>query len=276
MKHVSFVTSSSSSRTRVSRRASHPVPLEKITAVLDKELKVAEIPDYSNALNGLQLANASGRVRRVACAVDACEAVIRQAVEAEADLLLVHHGLFWNGLQRLQGPAFTKLHAAIEGGLAIYSAHLPLDVHPTLGNNAQLARALRLTRPKPFFSWKGLLLGLRATVSLDRASLVKKTQAAVGDYPVHLCPGGPSRVRHVGIITGGAGSEVAAIAAEGIDTFITGEGPHWSYTLAEELGLNVLYAGHYATETFGVRALAAWLERKFGLPYVWIDHPTGL
>lgn len=250
--------------------------LNQVVAALNKELRVTELPDYSNALNGLQLENSSGQVRRVACAVDACEPIIRQAIEAEADLLLVHHGLFWNGLQRLEGAAFSKLRLAIEGGLAIYSAHLPLDIHPSLGNNALLARALQVRRCTPFFPWKNLLLGLRATVSLDRAQLVEKTRAAIGGGPVHLCPGGPSRVRQLGIITGGAGSEIAAIAAEGIDTFITGEGPHWSYTLAEELGVNILYAGHYATETFGVRALAAWLERKFGLPHVWLDHPTGL
>ncbi len=268
-------SSSSSSSARSTRRAGR-VPLDVVVAAMNRELRVADIPDYANALNGLQLASTGKEVRRVAVAVDACETIIRQAVTAEADLLLVHHGLFWSGLQQLEGAAFEKLRVAIEGGLAIYSAHLPLDVHPTLGNNACLARALGFTKTTPFFPWKSILLGLRATVSLDRDALVAKTRAAVGGGRVHLCPGGPQCVRRVGLITGGAGAEIAAAAAEGIDTFITGEGPHWSYTLAEELGVNVLYAGHYATETFGVQALAGWLEKKFGLPSVWLDHPTGL
>lgn len=256
--------------------ATHVVSLEKIAAALQRELRVGEIPDYPPALNGLQLANRSGAVRSVASAVDACAAVIDQAVAAGAQLLLVHHGLFWQGAQRIEGALFAKLHHAMAHDLAIYSAHIPLDVHPTLGNNALLAKALGLRHTAPFFPWKGIQLGLRAAVNLDRAALVEKTSAAVGG-PVHLCPGGPARVRRLGLITGGAGSEIAAAAAEGIDTFITGEGPHWSYTLAEELGVNILYAGHYATETFGVLALGRWLSAKFRLPPVqFIDHPTGL
>lgn len=251
--------------------------LATVVAAMEKELRVAAVPDYPGALNGLQVASRHGRVTRVAAAVDACETVISRAVAAGVDLLLVHHGLFWSGAQRLDGPMFRKVASAIEGGLAIYSSHLPLDVHPVLGNNAQLAAALGLKKTSPFFPWKGIDLGLRAAVNLDRADLVERVRAAVGGGAVHLCAGGPARVRRLGLITGGAGSEIAAAAAEGIDTFLTGEGPHWSYTMAEELGVNVLYAGHYATETFGVRALGRWLERKFRLPAtLFIDHPTGL
>ena len=244
---------------------------------MESELRVAVVPDYPGALNGLQLASRSGRVTRVGVAVDACEPVIREAVGAGVDLLLVHHGMFWSGLQRIEGALFRKLALAMEAGLAIYSSHIPLDVHPVLGNNARLAAALGLTKTEPFFPWKGIQLGLKASVDLDRAALVENVRRAVGGSAVHLCAGGPSRVRHLGLITGGAGAEIAAAAACGIDTFLTGEGPHWSYTLAEELGVNVIYAGHYATETFGVRALGEWLEREFQLPpAVFIDHPSGL
>jgi dinuclear metal center YbgI/SA1388 family protein len=253
------------------------VALEMVVAAMERELRVVEVPDYPGALNGLQVANRSGRVTRVAVAVDACEAVITRAVAEGADLLLVHHGLFWSGAQRIDGALFRKLACAIDGGLAVYSSHIPLDVHPKLGNNAQLAAALGLKKTEPFFAWKGIQLGVRAAVDMGREALVRRVEAAVGGGPVHLCPGGPERVRHLGIITGGAGAEIAAAAVEGIDTFLTGEGPHWSYTLAEELGVNVLYAGHYATETFGVRALGRWLESKFDLPpAAFIDHPTGL
>ena len=254
-----------------------PADLATVVAAMERELRVGEVPDYPGALNGLQLASRSGTVTRVAVAVDACEPVIRRAVAAGADLLLVHHGLFWSGAQRIEGAVFRKLATAMDGGLAIYSSHLPLDVHPVLGNNAQLAAALGLRNAEPFFCWKGIKLGLRATVDMEREALVARVRTAVGGGAVHVCPGGPSRVRRLGIVTGGAGAEIAAAAAEGIDTFLTGEGPHWSYTLAEELGVNVLYAGHYATETFGVRALGRWLEKKFRLPpVVFLDHPTGL
>jgi dinuclear metal center YbgI/SA1388 family protein len=259
------------------KAAKKQADLAAVVAAMERELRVAEVPDYPGALNGLQLASRSGKVTRVAAAVDACEPVIGNALEAGADLLLVHHGLFWSGAQRIDGAVFRKLSAAIEGGLAIYSCHIPLDVHPMLGNNARLAAALGLRRPMPFLSWKGIQLGLRAEVDIDREVLVARVSGAVGGGNVHVCPGGPSRVRRLGIVTGGAGAEIAAAAAEGIDTFLTGEGPHWSYTLAEELGVNVLYAGHYATETFGVRALGHWLEKNFRLPpTIFIDHPSGM
>jgi dinuclear metal center YbgI/SA1388 family protein len=209
-------------------------------------------------------------------AVDASLPVIWKAAEFPGpSLLIVHHGLFWKGAQMITGAAFEKLRIALDADLALYSAHLPLDVHPVLGNNACLAAALGFRKTTAFFDWKGMPLGLRATVNLTRDALTARLAKAVGG-PVHVCPGGPERIRQVGLITGGAGSEVSAIAATGVDTFITGEGPHWSYPAAEEAGINVLYGGHYATETFGVKALAAHLAAAFKLPWEFIDHPTGL
>jgi putative NIF3 family GTP cyclohydrolase 1 type 2 len=134
---------------------------------------------------------------------------------------------------------------------------------------------LGLTKKKPFLFEKHQFIGLKARSSMTRDSLVAKFKKAVGG-PVTVCPGGPERVKSVGVITGAAGGEIYNAAAEGIDTLITGEGPHWSFTAAEELGINVLYGGHYATETFGVKALAARLSRRFRLPWEFIDHPTGL
>lgn len=250
--------------------------LADLVAHLDAQLRLRELPDYANAVNGLQLANRSGRVTRVAAAVDATLPVVRKAVEQQADLLLVHHGLFWSGLQPWTGAAFERMRLAIEAGLAIYSAHLPLDAHPEHGNNARLAAALGLEPDGGFLNYKGLDVGLTCTTELPREELVARFSTALGGGRVHVCPGGPVVCRRIGLSTGGSGSEVAAAAAAGIDTFLTGEGPHWSYTLAEELGINVLYGGHYATETFGVKALAADLEQRFGLPWGFVDHPTGL
>lgn len=250
--------------------------LDAIRRYLDELLRIDALPDYPGALNGLQLEGARS-VKTVGAAVDASLPVIEEAVASGVDLLLVHHGMFWSGAQRLEGAAFRKLKLAIDAGMAIYSAHLPLDVHGTLGNNILLGQAVGL-KPKmadPFLDWKGLQIGLAWNTSGTLRGLVDRVEKAVGG-PVHVCAAGPERVRRLGIITGGAGGEVAAVAAAGIDTFLTGEGPHWSYTAAEELGINVIYAGHYATETFGVRALAERVAGRFRATAVFIDHPTGL
>lgn len=248
--------------------------LSEIRAFLDQQLKLAEIPDYPMALNGLQL-ESGGEVRRVAAAVDASLPVFEKAIAQDAQLLLVHHGMFWQGAQPIAGALYKKLKLAMDAGMAVYAAHIPLDVHPEWGNNAQLAQALGLFDPRPFMSWKGISLGLQAEVEMSRDDLLKRVELAVGGA-VHLCPGGPECVRRVGIVTGGAGSQIADAAAEGLDTFITGEGPHWSYPLAEELGINLIYGGHYATETFGVKVLAQVLHERFGVEWCFVDHPTGL
>lgn len=239
-------------------------------------LNLPAIPDYPNALNGLQLAS-QGRVSKIAVAVDACLPVIEKACYEKANLLVVHHGLFWQGAQRIDGALYRKLKTAMDHDLAIYSAHLPLDVHPELGNNALLLKSLGLDGVgEPLCPWKGIHMGLQAAVELTRDDLIERLEKAVGVRP-HLAPGGPEQVRRLGVVTGAAGSQIYDLAAEGIDTLITGEGPHWSYTSAEELGVNVIYGGHYATETFGVKALAQrWIDEFPGLESVFIDHPTGL
>ena len=248
--------------------------LPQITAHLDAFLKIKTINDWPNALNGLQIEN-SGAVEKIAAAVDACEFTIREATKRGASLLIVHHGLFWGGVQPVVGAHFAKLKTALDHNLAVYSAHLPLDMHPQLGNNALLCASLGLKKTEPFFFEKNQFIGLQARVSLTREELLSRCEDAVGGA-VFLAPGGPEKIARIGVVTGGAGSEVAKAAAEGVDTFITGEGPHHSYLLAEELGVNLIYAGHYATETFGVKALAAHVSKKFRVPWEFIDHPTGL
>ena len=250
--------------------------LPLIVSHLEKLLRHPGFPDYPQAFNGLQLEN-SGKVQRLVAAVDACEAVIAQAAQRRSTLLLVHHGLMWDQhCFAFTGARYRKLRLAMERDLAVFSSHLPLDAHPTLGNAAQLAKAIGLRNPQPFFTFKTESIGMEGELATTFEDLVKRVRTAVGDGPMNLCAAGPKRVKRIGVVTGGAGSEVAEIARSGVDTFITGEGPHWSYTAAEELGLNVIYAGHYATETFGVKALAAHLSKKFCLPWEFIDHPTGL
>jgi len=248
--------------------------LRTIVAHCDHLLCNHAFNDYDGAVNGLQVEN-DGSVSRLAAAVDASLATIRLAVRAQADLLIVHHGLFWNPSHPWIGKRYEMIRALIENNVAIYSSHLPLDAHPRLGNNARLCAALGFKATKPFFFERGQHLGLRTTAKILREDLVSRLADAVGGR-VTLLPGGPSICRRIGIVTGGAGSHLKLAASEGVDTFITGEGPHWSFALAEELAINVLYAGHYATETFGVKALAEHLSKKFKVPWIFIDHPTGL
>jgi len=251
-----------------------PVSLKRIVEDCDRTLRTTQIKDYDGAVNGLQVEN-RGQVSRIAAAVDATHATLRLAIQQRADLLIVHHGLFWGASHPWTGKRYELIRTLIENNLAVYSSHLPLDLHPKLGNNAQLAAALGLSKTGSFFLQDGQALGVQAAVKIPRDKLESKLSAVLGG-PVRLLPGGPETCRRVGIVTGGAGSKLKVAADEGVDTFITGEGPHWTYAMAEELGINVLYGGHYATETFGVKALAKYLSTKFKLPWVFIDRPTGL
>jgi len=248
--------------------------LAAIVKHCEQTLRTETVRDYERVANGLQVAN-RGRVTKLAAAVDASLATVRLAVAAKADLLLVHHGLFWGAAHPWTGKRYELLRWLLDHDLAIYSSHLPLDAHPRLGNNAQLCAALGLKRLRPFFFDHGLHLGFQATASFSRADLVRRLERATG-ASARVIPGGPERCRRIGVVTGGAGGDLKTAAAEGVDTFVTGEGPHWTYAMAEELGLNVLYGGHYATETFGVKALAAHLSRHFRVPWQFLDHPTGL
>jgi dinuclear metal center YbgI/SA1388 family protein len=248
-----------------------------LTAIVkhcDQILRTREIGDYDGAANGLQVEN-SGSVTRIAATVDASLATVKLAIAAKADLLVVHHGLFWNSRQPWTGKNYELLSLLAENNLAIYSSHLPLDAHPKLGNNAQLAAALGLKNLKPFFFSHGQNIGLQSQTKISRAELAKKLERATGVKP-KIIPGGNEVCQRIGVVTGGAGGDLKLAADAGVDTFITGEGPHWTFALAEELGLNVFYGGHYATETFGVKALAVELSKKFQLPWGFLDHPTGL
>ena len=248
--------------------------LSAIVQHCQKRLRPATFNDYEGAANGLQVEN-SGAVTKIAAAVDGTPATVKMAADAQADLLLVHHGLFWGPTIPWTGPRRALLQLLIGKNVAVYSSHLPLDAHPQLGNNAQLCAALGFKQLRPFFVEKGRALGWRTRAGVEREVLAERLGRVLGRAPVVL-PGGPARCRRIGVVTGGAGSHLRQAAAEGVDTFITGEGPHWTYALAEELGLNVIYGGHYVTETFGVKALAAELSKKFRVPWIFLDHPTGL
>lgn len=246
----------------------------ELAEYLDEYLRVASIPDSSSALNGLQVEN-DGEVTRIAAAVDASQAVIDAAVERACNLLLVHHGLFWDGNVPLRGRRHRKVKRLITGGVAVYSAHIPLDVHEEVGNNAVLARELGIELRGTFSDYQGVDLGRWGELLLTREALAARLDDLLGG-PVKLVPGGPERLRRVGVITGGAGDRIADAIEAGLDAFVTGEGAHHTYFDAAEGGINVYYGGHYATETWGVRALAAHLSERFDVSWEFIDQPTGM
>lgn len=254
--------------------------LDSVVAHLDAVLRTREVPDYTGAVNGLQVAN-SGRVQRVAAAVDFSRAAVEQAVAAGASLLMVHHGMFWGGAQPITGASYERMRRLFVHDLAVYAAHLPLDVHPTLGNNVLLARELGLEPTGGFARYKTIDVGVSGEADVETAALVARSATFAGRWQHHVrhTPMAPGRrTRRWGLCTGaGASSETLAEAsARGIDTLIVGEGPHHTAVEAVEREVVVIYAGHYATETLGVQALAGEVERVFGLPWTFVGEPTGL
>lgn len=247
---------------------------------LDTALRTPEVPDYDGAMNGLQLQN-SGTVARVATAVDFSIHTVQGAVDAGAQLLLVHHGMFWGGAQSLVAHRYHRLKLAIDSGLAVYSSHLPLDLHPTLGNNRLLAKAMGLQPDGGFGRYHGIEIGVCGQCEIATMDLFAKVRGFVeplGSTLVTTPVDASRRTRTWAVLTGaGASSETLHEAlVRGIDTLVVGEGPHHTAVEAAELGIAVAYAGHYATETLGVQALAQELERTFSLPWTFIHRPTGL
>jgi dinuclear metal center YbgI/SA1388 family protein len=196
-------------------------------------------------------------------------------------LLIVHHGMFWDGNQPVTGRRYRKIRTLIEHDAALYAAHMPLDVHPEVGNNAVLAQRLSLHDRSWFGMHKGIAIGVAGQAPDElrtRDAVVQAVGKTLGipTGTIRVIPAGPERVTRIGVITGAAGSAIAQAHAAGCDTYITGEGAAHTYHDATELGLNVLFAGHYATETVGIQALARHLGERFGLPWEFHDHPTGM
>jgi dinuclear metal center YbgI/SA1388 family protein len=254
--------------------------LARIAEHLDRLLRTTEIPDYDRALNGVQCAH-QGPVGRVACAVDFSLQTVERAIAGGANLLLVHHGMFWGGLQPLTGSSYERIRLLVAHDVAVYAAHLPLDCHPTVGNNVLLARELGLDPSSTFGRYREISVGVAGTAEIPTDTLVARARRFAEAHGGHVVatPVGSGRItRHWAIVTGaGASSDTIAEArAAGIDTLIVGEGPHHTAVQAMEEGIALIYAGHYATETLGVQALGRNLEATFGLPWFFIDAPTGL
>lgn len=251
-----------------------------VVQYLDDLLDTPNVPDYPNAVNGLELAN-SGSVNRIAAAVDFSLRTVQAAVTDGATMLLVHHGMFWGGVQPIRGTAYERLRLLITNDIAVYASHLPLDRHALYGNNALLAAELGLEPSSEFARFRSIYIGVAGTSDLATAELAARADTFARQHggSVRATPiSAERRTTSWAICTGaGASTDTLAEARErGIDTLIVGEGPHHSAVDAEESGIAVIYAGHYATETLGVRALAAHVSDRFGVPWKFIEAPTGL
>ncbi len=242
---------------------------DELVRWIDSFLDIDGIDDVS--LNGLQV---EGRpeVTKVGAAVDASLKTFEDAVAQGVDFLIVHHGLFWGKPEPVVGPLRRRLETLFSRAVNLYAAHLPLDVHPEVGNNAVLARALGLTDLSPFgeVGLKGRFSPAQRLHDLaDRMGQLTGMQALVHQ-------GGSDLIQRAAVVTGSGSSLIAQAAREGLDLLITGEPKHAAFHEPFEWGINVLYAGHYDTEVFGVKALAEKIAAEFGLPWVFLDHPTGL
>ncbi len=256
------------------------VSLPEIASHIDSLLRVRDIPDYPNAVNGVQVSH-RGPVVKVASAVDASLRAIHSAIEAHANLLLVHHGLFWSGLQPITDHRYDRVRLLIEHDIALYSSHLPLDVDATFGNSRLLAGHLSLSPTAGFAHFEGVPCGVRGAADVATTSLLGRLDELARQHDgraiASAIPVG-HRTRQWAICSG-AGAGTATLdeaAALGVDTLIVGEGPHWTAVDAPERGLVIIYVGHYVTETFGVRALGEHLSTTFGIAHEFVASPTGL
>ena len=245
---------------------------EELVSYLDTRLEIERIDDASR--NGLQV-QGKKEVHRVAVATDAAMTVYQKAAQAACDILIVHHGLIWGDLRSVTGRNYDHLKFLIEHGINLYAAHLPLDIHDDIGNNALLAKMVGLNHLQPFGTYHGLTIGFSGQLSepVEREALASMWQEKIGGTPLIL-PFGKTRIETVAIISGGGSCTLPEAIDKGFDCFVTGEGTHPDHHLAQETGINVIYLGHYHSETPGVKALAAELEARFALETQFIDEPT--
>ncbi len=246
----------------------------KLSAFLDKELNLSEFPG-DESVNGLQV-EGKGSVSKIGVAVDACDYVFHKAAARGLDLLIVHHGLIWGGIRSVHGVMKKRIKTLLDADISLYACHLPLDWHPIYGNNSRLLKVLSIRRMGEFGEYHGKRIGywgkLAGDLSLEQFAV--RVESALTTRATVI--GFGRKVRNIGIVSGGGWSAIYDAEKLGIDTLLVGEPSHSAFTLAEEMQVNLVFAGHYATETLGVRAVGDMLQRKFGLRTEFIDHPSGL
>ena len=245
---------------------------------LDGRLRTGDFADVDASANGLQVGRDDGTVEHAAFAVDAAAETIDAAAATGADLLVTHHGLIWGGVERLTERHYDLVRRLVEADLGLYVSHLPLDAHPELGNAAGVADLLDLGEREPFGRLSGEHVGVRGRRSAtDLQGLVDRLEGALdlGDGGVRALPFGPDRVEDVAVVTGSGADWLGEAVEAGADAFVTGEGKQQVYHEAKEAGVSVVLAGHYATETFGVRSLQS-LAGEWGVETTFVEAPTGL
>jgi len=244
---------------------------------LRKYLDLDAFDAIDQSRNGLQVECSAPEITKVAFAVDASLESFRRALELGAQMLFVHHGILWDRQERFVGAFYERLRALIQGDLALYAVHLPLDQHPEVGNNIGMATALGMLNVEPFGAYHGVKIGYKGVLPAP-ARLEQVISRLFGDHAgqTRTLPFGPESITRVGIVSGGAAWEVTQAIDEGLDLFITGEPLHSVYHHCLESRVHVIFAGHYQSETFGVRLLSKKLARETGLDTVFIDVPTGL
>ena len=251
--------------------------LTELDTLLSSTLNHAAWVSRDKSLNGLQVGRSQPEIGRVAFSVDACLQSFERAAAAGADVLVVHHGLFWGSPLAVTGDHRRRLQFLFDHDLALWASHLPLDAHPALGNNAGLAQALGLTDVTPFGDYRGAKIGVRGTLPSPQPLDWFCERLFHGrENVLQVLPFGKKAVRTVGLVSGGAPHDVHEAIAEGLDLFITGDADHTIHHTALEAGINVISGGHYATETWGVRLLAAHVQKQTALSTVFLDLPTGL
>lgn len=251
--------------------------LEALTNYLDNLLNLIDYAAYDISLNGLQIGKPDSQVKKIAFCVDCSLEAITHAANAKADLLVVHHGLFWGKPIAITANHYNRVAAAINSNLSLYAAHLPLDAHPIYGNNAQIAMALQLTNVEPFGLYHGKKIGFKGILPSEKT--VSELLALLGinnSEGLTILPFGKKEISSVAVVSGGAAKEVNQAISEGIDCYITGEASHEVYHSCKESNINLIALGHYYSETFGVKALASHLQKQLGLETIFIDLPTKL
>lgn len=251
--------------------------LDELDAYFKQLMNINDLVNVDNSLNGIQVDRAEKDIHRVAFAVDACAETFRRAVEKGADLLFVHHGLFWGESIKIINSHYKRLKYLFENDLCLYASHLPLDMHPEFGNNAVMAAALDLQKIEPFGTYKGIPLGykgiLRQKMTIDE---VLETLSLDRAICAAVLPFGIKENSSVGIVSGRATREISQAIEQRLDLYITGEASHEIYHLCLEEGINVISGGHYQTETWGVTKLAERLQKDTGLETIFLDVPSGL
>ena len=245
----------------------------QLSHYLDNLLEINSIRDAPQALNGLQIQN-RGEIKKIGLAVDLCQATIDLAIEKQCQMLFVHHGAFWSGLQPIRGKHYEKLSTMMQANLGLYSAHIPLDLHPVYGNNRALADLIELENLETFGEYDGAKIGLKGTIQTTSSeNLAKKLEKKLGSRVKII---GEGKINTVGLVTGGAADIIKQAIQEKLDCFITGEGSNHHFHEAIEGNCILIFAGHYATETGGVKSIGKHLREKFGIESEYLHYPTGL